>query len=183
MVEEWVNSLRDSGYTWAEIGQQLYGDDLSKSAAYGRIKRLRDNSYNENTISFRRADTAFEESSFTTAPVPYWGGKQGAVREDRMTFEELKYLAQTGRSDTKRRADKKIKEILEREGVTDISQISDDYIFDRPSVIKVVAGKRITYLFGRGRSDLQNARVRQQLKNKGINWSDNYSDFAGYGGK
>ncbi len=183
MVKEWVEDLRDMGYTWSEIGQQLYGEELSKAAAYGRIKRLRDNSYNENSVSFRRADIAFEESAYTTADVPFWGGKQGAVRSDRMTFEELKYLAQTGRSDTRVKADKMINDILEEQGVTSLDDISDDFIFDRPDVIKVVGGKRIKYAFGRGKSDLQIARVRKQLRDKGINWSEQYSDFAGYGGK
>ena len=183
MVREWVNNLRRLGYTWSEIGQQLYGENLSKSAAYGRIKRLRDNEYDRDTLSFRRADDSFQTSSFTTAEVPYWGGTEGAVRDDRMTFEELKYLAQTGRSDTRRRADRMIKKILEEEGVTNLNEIDDDFVFDRPEVIKVVSGKRIKYLYERSRSDTQIQRVKTQLKNKGINWSDNYSDFAGYGGK
>ena len=182
MVREWVESLRDLDYTWSEIGQQLYGEQLSKSAAYGRIKRLRDNSYDENTVSFRRADIAFEESAFTTAEVPFWGGTEGAVRDDRMTFEELKFLAQTGRSDTRRRANQMINKILEEQGLSDLQDIEDDFIFDRPEVIKVVGGRRIKYLFGRGKSDRQIAKVKQQLREKGINWSNNYSDFAGYGG-
>ena len=125
---------------------------------------------------------AYEETADAVAPVPFWGGTEGAIRDDRISFEELKYLAQTGRSDTRRRAEKMIRDILEREGVTDISAIPDSQTFNRPLVYKTIKGNRISWRFGRGKSDTQRMRVAKQLRDKGISMTSEYADFAGYGG-
>ena len=180
----WVNRLRNQGMTFKSIAEQLYPDAPSSSAASGRLYRFR-KAIQEERLESRvvgKAIDAYEETADAVAPVPFWGGTEGAIRDDRISFEELKYLAQTGRSDTRRRAEKMIRDILEREGVTDISAIPDSQTFNRPLVYKTIKGNRISWRFGRGKSDTQRMRVAKQLRDKGISMTSEYADFAGYGG-
>ena len=179
-VKTWVNRMRATNMTWKDIASELYQDAPTEKAAYGRLKRLRDSDYAEGRLISRKATSAFELSESTMAPIPWWGGVEGAVRDDRISWEELKYLVKNGRSDTVKRANEMIVDIMDREGITDMSAIPDEQTFNRPMISKTVKGQRLSWRFGRGKSDVQISRVKQQLRDKGISWSKAYADFAGY---
>lgn len=180
----WINNLREQGLSWKSIASELYQDAPTESAAVGRLYRFRQ-AIKEERFDSRvvgKAVDAFETTSDAVIPSSIWGGTKVALREDKMSFEELIYLRETGRSDTKLRAEKLIKKWEELTGKSRFELESENLIIDRPLVSKYVAKKRISYRFGRGKSDIQRMRVAKQLREKGINWSSEYADFAGYGG-
>ena len=180
----WINRMRATNMTWKDIALELYQDAPTESAAVGRLYRFReaikDEKFDSKVVD--KGIDAFELTTDATSPIPFWGGTEGAIRDDRITWEELKYLAQAGRSDTRRKANKIIQDILEREGVTDLSAISDKETFNRPMTSRTIKGVRVSWRFGRGKSDIQQMRIKKQLRDKGISWSSAYADFAGYGG-
>ena len=167
------------------FGREVRGSKNPKSAAYQRLRRLVKSGFDESKPSTIKAGKIFDEgSSLTQAWITPKGRtivKHAAVREDKITIEELRYLSQIGHKDTQRTAKRLLKNIAKELGVKSYD-LDDKLVVDRPTVKSKAGGVEVEYLFGRRRSDIQRAKIRAQLRALGIKWSEDYADFAGYGG-
>ena len=180
-----ISSLGEEGMRRKDIAIQLFGEraDGSKrtaSAAYQAMRYFETKATNES-LSGKRAIRTFEKSEDATIIPQSWRniGLATTVRDDRITWKELEYMAKEGRDDTMIKAQRYIERILKKTG----GRIPDsEDTFERPMVRKKIRGEWINYRFGRGRADTQRAKVAKQLRAKGIRWSSEYADFAGYGG-
>ena len=184
-IRNMISSLGEEGMRRKDIASQLFGEKAdgskrSPSAAYQAMRYFETRATNES-LSGKRAIRTFEKSQDATIIPQSWRniGLATTVRDDRITWKELEYMAKEGREDTMRRAQKYIEKVLKETG----GRIpSDEETFDRPMVRKKIRGQWINYRFGWGRADTQRAKVAKQLRAKGITWSSEYADFAGYGG-
>ena len=184
-AEDYFIEQRSLGVPIGEIAQNIF-PNISKSAAYQRLRRVRLSGFDESRRSTRNLQTAYEISSVQTYT---WRTQTGtvlvqnaAVREDKMTIEELRYLAESGQIDTRRKAKQFLREIANELGYEFSADMPRELVVDRPTVQSTAGGEPVEYLFGRRRSDIQRARMRAQLRAKGIKWNKQYADFAGYGG-
>lgn len=99
----------------------------------------------------------------------------------KITYEELQFLADVGRSPRTRKLAEDAIDDIDSQGFT-IGELQE-LTFDRPVFYRTYKGKRIKLLLGRSKGDLMQNAVRKQLRKEGIDFGDaDYIDFGGYGG-
>jgi len=184
-VEEFFIEQRMMGVTIGNIAKAIF-PDITESAARGRLYRVRKNAWDESKRSVRNIEVAFQQTSSKTYTWYSASGsvliKDAAEREDKMTVEELIYLSQNGHEETRKTALRLLREVADKYGYAYSVDVPRDLVIDRPVVTSKAGGVEVDYLFGRRKSDIQQARIRAQLRKLGIKWNEDYADFAGYGG-
>tara|TARA_R110002012_G_scaffold294693_1_gene490951 strand:+ start:10186 stop:10755 length:570 start_codon:yes stop_codon:yes gene_type:complete len=184
-VEEFYIEQRMLGVSIGNIAKSIF-PNISESAARGRLYRVRKNNWDESKRSVINIEQAFQDTSTETYT---WRSRTGSVliqsaagREDKMTVEELRYLSQNGQITTRNLAQQILRDVAREYGYEFSVDVPDTLVIDRPTVTSTAGGVAVDYLFGRRKSDIQQARIRAQLKALGIKWNESYADFAGYGG-
>ena len=99
----------------------------------------------------------------------------------KITYEELQFLADSGRAPRTRKLAEDAIDEIDSQGFT-IAELQT-LTFDRPTFYRTYKGERVKLLLGRSKGDLMQQAVRKQLAGKGIDFGDaDYIDFGGYGG-
>jgi transcriptional regulator with XRE-family HTH domain len=101
--------------------------------------------------------------------------------DTKITIDELLRLSNRGGNPrTRRLAQEKLTEIEQDFPDLDFEDLTN-MTFDRPTYYRMIGGKRINMLLGRTKGEINQEAIRKQLRTKGINVDDDYSDFGGYG--
>ena len=101
--------------------------------------------------------------------------------DTRITIDELLRLSNRGGNPrTRRLAQEKLAEIEQEYPDLDFEDLTN-MTFDRPTYYRMIGGKRVNMLLGRTKGEINQEAIRKQLRAKGINVDDDYSDFGGYG--
>tara|TARA_R110001592_G_scaffold159899_2_gene391769 strand:- start:684 stop:1322 length:639 start_codon:yes stop_codon:yes gene_type:complete len=101
--------------------------------------------------------------------------------DTKITIDELLRLSNRGGNPrTRRLAQEKLAEIEQDFPDLDFEDLTS-MTFDRPTYYRMIKGRRINMLLGRTKGEINQDAIRKQLRAKGINVDDDYSDFGGYG--